>query len=281
MSFQLFDQNMLPAEAETVVKTYHCTSMKSRLLNLKAEGHLVVTNKRMVFHASGSSYGGGSVLQSEVPIEDVSGINLYKGTYFSLSHFFSALFLSLIVGSLVAAILAALIAAVVRDQINFQNYESVMNSTTAVIWVLGIAAVVGSFFIKTDKILRSILVTTGALILGAGSGISILRSLVSLQSGGNEFQTLIAVAVGIYAFVCFFLYARRETMSLAVGSKGGSSTPIAISGISSFSLYNTSAMRALSAEPAEDAEAVIKELGALVLDIQKLGDYGIQKWQVR
>lgn len=281
MSFQIFDQSLVPAEAEAVVKTYHCTSMKSRMLNLKAEGHLVVTNKRVIFHASGSSYGGDSVLQSEVPIEDVSGMNLYKGNYFSLSHFLSALFISFILGSLVSAIVGALLTAVVGNNIRFDNYQEMMTSVTVVVWLLGLAAIIGSFFIKSDKMLRSILATTGALILGAGSGLSLLGNFLSMNRDGSQLQLLVAVAAIIYAIVCFFLYARRVTMSLAVGSKGGSSTPIAISGVSSFSSTNTGALRALSAEPAEDADDLIKELGALVLDIQKLGDYGIQKWQVR
>ncbi len=37
-----------------------------------------------------------------------------------------------------------------------------------------------------------------------------------------------SVLVGIYAIVCTFWYATRKTMALAVNSKGGSQTPIAI-----------------------------------------------------
>jgi hypothetical protein len=44
---------------------------------------------------------------------------------------------------------------------------------------------------------------------------------------------------------------------------------------------NISAGKSLNAEPAEDAEEMLKELGALILDIQMLGDYGIDKWKKR
>ena len=80
----------------------------------------------------------------------------------------------------------------------------------------------------------------------------------------------------IYALVCYYWYSRGQTIALTIGSKGGSSTPIAVSGVTGFN--NTAAVRALTAEPAEDADAVIKELGALITDIQALGDLGIQKW---
>ena len=37
--------------------------------------------------------------------------------------------------------------------------------------------------------------------------------------------------------------------------------------------------QALDAQPGPDAEALIKELGALIHDIQTLGDYGIERWK--
>jgi hypothetical protein len=43
-------------------------------------------------------------------------------------------------------------------------------------------------------------------------------------------------------------------------------------------LLTISAGRSLNAEPAKDAEQMLKELGAVILDIQTMGDYGIEKW---
>lgn len=111
---------------------------------------------------------------------------------------------------------------------------------------------------------------------------SLSSRLLSLKAEGylTVWSFIFTVIAGIYTLVCFFWYARRETVSLAIGSKGGSNTPIAISGISGFGLYNTAALRALSAEPAPDAEAMIKELGAMISDIQTLGELGVRKWQM-
>lgn len=36
---------------------------------------------------------------------------------------------------------------------------------------------------------------------------------------------------------------------------------------------------AIIAKPAEDAELIARDLGALIMDIQQLGDLGIQKWK--
>jgi hypothetical protein len=275
MAFQLLRNYLTPAEGESSVRSFHITSLKSRLLSLETEGYLTVTNKRVVFYASGSSYGGRSILQSEVPIEDVSGINCYKGTYFSFLAFFAAILAAYIAATILISIIGFLI---LQSDITLDNYQVVL----VMFWILGLSALVGSFFIPRDNIYRSILAGISALVFVALGGLGVVTGMLAWILRGSEESTnialLIAVGVVIYSIFCFFWYARRETMSLAIGSKGGASTPIAISGISSFSLYNTAALKALSAEPARDAETMIKELGAMVLDIQALGDHGIQKW---
>ena len=90
---------------------------------------------------------------------------------------------------------------------------------------------------------------------------------------------LLAFGMFIYTLFCMLWYARRPTFSLAISSKGGSDTPISISGASGMGLFNVSAGKALTAEPAEDAELMLEQLGAVILDIQMLGDMGINKWK--
>jgi len=289
--FKLLEENLSPAEGESEVKSYHCTSFKSALLNLKAEGHLVVTNKRVVFHASGISFAGKSILQSEVPIEDVSGISIYKGSYLSFMHMLGAFFLSVAIGGIANGILLEILKSIISSIMNnpqsitSDTLNSAQTSIQVVLWILAIGCLVVSFFLSRKNIFRSAFATTSFLLFVELGGLTSITSLfqsyiLTTQSGGdNSWILILGVLVGLYALVCVFWYARRPTMSLTVGSKGGSSTPIAISGISSFGLYNTSASKALSAEPAEDAEALLKELGAMVMDIQILGDLGIKHWR--
>lgn len=277
MSSKLIHGVLASAEGEDTVRTYHCTTLSSRLLSLKAEGYLVITNKRIVFYASGSSYGGSSVLQSEVPIADVSGISSYKGTYFSLGRLLTALIVSFLASGLFAAITSTLVGI-----LGFGLRSSDASIIVALIPPLG--SLVGSFFVSRSSIWRSILAAYGALLLlglgGLGLVMGIAGSLFrqSNLGGLGAILSILGPIAAIYVLVCCFWYARREAVSLAVGSKGGSSTPIAISGISGFGLFNSAALKALTAEPASDAEKMIKELGAVITDIQTLGDLGIQKW---
>lgn len=279
----LLRENISPAEAESSVRTYVCTYYKSRLLGLEATGYLAVTNKRVIFQAAGTSNAGSSVIQSEVPIEDVSGISSYKGTYFSIGHLLAAFVVSVVGGALLNAVVT-LLTALLKD------------TDMVVPWIAAVLAVIVSFFLPRKALWRPVLASMSAFafaLSGVGSYPLDTLSLFtqsfnsdtlsfftqSDQSGTSYIAFLLSFAVGIYALFCYFWYARRPTITLAVHSKGGSSTPISISGASGLGIFDIAAGKALNAEPAQDAEPMLKELGAVILDIQKMGDFGIEKWQ--
>jgi hypothetical protein len=146
----------------------------------------------------------------------------------------------------------------------------------------------GSIAISRQRIWRSVCAVAAAVSFLAIGGMGLLGGGLlgfgGMYGSGSDVLGVLAflasVAVGIYAIFCMFWYAIRKTMSLAVGSKGGSQTPIVISGAGGGAVVYSSAARALEAEPAEDAEAVSRELGALILDIQQRGDMLMGKWQV-
>ena len=259
----ILGERLVPAEAEQTVKTYHCTSFKSRLLGIVAEGYLEVTNKRVVFQATG----GNSLIHSEVPIEEVSGISLFKGNYFSFMHFLAAFLLAILLGGLLTTILSA-----VFGLIGSWDAMAVMS------WLVAIGAGAASFAVARDKIWRAVLAGTSATAFASIGGASFLGGLFG-GGAGSALALPLALIVGIYALVCAVWYAIRKTMSLAISAKGGSNTPIAIAGAGGGSALYSGAARALEAEPAGDAEAVMKELGALIMDIQQRGDFGIDKWR--
>ena len=77
----------------------------------------------------------------------------------------------------------------------------------------------------------------------------------------------------VILFIVFlFLHSLKPSLSIAVSTKCASSQPIYIWSKQNFA----SVMEIL---PGDDADEAIEELGSLIMDIQKLGDYGIQKWQ--
>jgi phosphoglycerol transferase MdoB-like AlkP superfamily enzyme len=260
----LIQTNITPADGEQSVRTYCCTYYKSKLLGLETNGYLGVTNKRVIFQALGSSVSGKSVLQSEVPVADVSGISSYKGIYFSLMSLLGAFFATAIFIGLTAGLMTTIAMAM-------DSYDAFR----AIAWIVAIAAVIGSFLLPVKSIWRPILAG-----VSAGAFFAIGGNLFSFMGfgGSPDFTIFLAAIALIYALLCMYWNARRPTFSLSINSKGGSSTPISISSASGLGLFTVSAGKSLNAEPAKDAEPMLKELGALILDIQMLGDYGISKW---
>lgn len=274
MNIDLLGGNITPAEGEKSVRTYHCTYYHSRILGLKAVGYLSVTDKRVIFQALGSSSAGKSVIQSEVPIADVSGITSYKGTYFSFGH---------LLGALVAAGAAYFLATTLFGLLGTFGDIS-YDTLKGITWITSIIAAATSFFIPNKMIWRTVLAAAAAGILSviaAGSLMdSALGSLLGMDRGSSGIEMIVMAALAIYTLVCIGYYARRPTFSLSVGSKGGASTPINISGATGLGIFDVAAGKALSAEPGDEAEILLKELGAVVMDIQMLGEFGINKWKI-
>lgn len=284
MEFNLLGTYLTPATKEGVVRSYHCTSLASLLLGIKAEGFLTVTNKRVVFYAMGKSFSGRSVLSSEVPIEDVSGISTYKGTYFNIGRFLAAFAAGVVAGtfgtSLLAAVTALIAGALLTDVFEVPSAQAGL----FVVALLGVAFLLISGIFARDRIWKPVCASIGASLLGGPGVVGLTLGALSSLVGGRGDQGLsnlliiAAFFAGIYALITMFWYARSEGLSLTIGSKGGAETPIAISGISVFGLFTTAAYRALNAAPAPDAAPMIKELGALISDIQTSGDIGARKW---
>ena len=285
----LLKDRITPAEGEVSVRTYYCTYYLSRLLGLEAWGYLGITNKRVIFQALGTSNAGSSVIQSELSIADVSGISSYKGTFFSFAHLATAFFASSIGASMISlfvAILSGIVIALIARYGQDTEWKTNSYLVPSILgWILGVGAFLAAVAFPRHIIWKPMAAAiSGAGFVIAGGG-GLAGRLVSFFFSNNENATILAglsfffgALVTIYGLFCIVWYSRRPTFSLAISSKGGSDTPISISGASG--LGYVSAGKALTAEPAPDAELMLQELGAVILDIQTLGDMGINKWKV-
>lgn len=89
------------------------------------------------------------------------------------------------------------------------------------------------------------------------------------------------LAFAAFAGLVYWIYtnSRKEAFSLIINTKGGSGNVVAIAGLSPFGSGSSVASKALEALPAKDSELVFKEIGAVVLDIQNMGENAIEKWK--
>jgi hypothetical protein len=84
--------------------------------------------------------------------------------------------------------------------------------------------------------------------------------------------------------VGLLLYALRPNLVVIIKNKGAidASPPIKIrADISIWGIFvpNNSSIGFSEVFPTAESESAIREIGAIVNDIQKLGDFGIEKWK--
>lgn len=227
-------------EQEVPIKQYELCSARSRLRGLWQEGRLQVTNKRVLFRLSGRSWIGRAMNHIEFTIDEIAGINISNGVRFALWDFLLALIVGLILSQFVAAIGAAV---------------GVLG------FLIGIASYAPCILLRKKYFLK-------LLSLCAGFG-GFIGAMLAFKAAWTVFFLFITfVAVLIFAF----LFALKPSLSISVMTKCASDSPIYIWSHQTFA----SIMEIL---PGRDADKAMRELGSMIMDIQKLGDFGIEKWK--
>ena len=280
MRFELIGKHLSPAEGEVVVRTYHCTNLSPifALIGLKTDGYLTVTNKRVVYFAEGSSgyrAAGNSQLYNEVPIADVANISLSKGTRFSFLRLLCAILFGLLCGAGVTGILMAL------TQLNPSIFQSPYWLRMGVFLQLTAASLLAlrSMSVPRESIARFMLASSSLALLLSPEALGYYRGLTTERVVYLPGVTLLGIPLVCYSLWCLYWFMRRGYLIMAIHSKSGISSPIRVVGVSWWGRINVAASFASNMAPAVDADAMFKELGAMVTDIQTLGDHGVQKWQ--
>lgn len=269
---------------ERVIRSYKCITLK-RWFVPPTIGFLTVTNKRVVFHSTGRSIGGDSLLISEMPLDDVAGVRVYEGLSVNwllvavltfLAYSFTQTFVALLprfmvsVGFAVLLMLPAALIWLLRSNVLSSEFKRQIRSGP-----------VGMLVGGPDD---------GAKLSSAASyaripfylGIAIVGWRLAFDSllGFGASAATQLILVGAYFYFFLDLIGRKQSFTLAVASRTMKDTGIFIPG-NSFSFLpgrETTALQGIGARPAEDASLVIRELGALLLDMQQLGDIGAEKW---
>jgi tetratricopeptide (TPR) repeat protein len=284
MSFQIINKHLSPAEGESVVRTYHCTSLSPvfALIGLKTDGYLTVTNKRLIYYSEGSSVfgvAGGSKHYDEVPLADVANLSLSRGTRFSFLRLLGGLLFGQIPGCIIVLVFLVALSMLGRESEGGNSYllrlDVFLQLSAAGLLVLR------SLSIPRESVVRFMLAASGLLLvastpvlaLACGNGMLLLPPIY------RSAMLILSVPLLGYWLWCLYWFIRREYLILAIRSKTNWPPSIHIAGVSWWGRINVAADLACGMAPAVDAESMFKELGAMVTDIQTLGDHGIKKWQ--
>ena len=109
--------------------------------------------------------------------------------------------------------------------------------------------------------------------------VSIFGFALSLAASESViFYFFIGLSV-ITALVCVFLFCFRPNFVMSIKNKSGTvEGPVDIRRNTIFTRNNEKGTGFDEVIPTEEAERAVREIGALIGDIQKLGDLGLEKW---
>lgn len=266
------------SEGEKIVRSYQCTQLR-QLFTKPTIGHLTITNKRLVFHSESKSIGAENAIIAEIPLEDVGGINSMIGTSFNVFIFllvatglffatlvFEAIFPEFITGwwggiLLTLPYLVGLLfeRQILSPDIGKKIVENMEGTAVQDVF----RNVNASLVMKILKILFLV-------------GFPLLARNIAQEIPIFGWILLIAAYFLLYVMV----FGKSRAFGLQILSKQGGHSPITIHGNLFFAIFNPSntAAKTMNAAPTEESESIVRELGALITDIQQMGDLGIEKW---
>ncbi len=248
-----------PTEGEIPIKQYVFSKMKFPLVQYMAEGVLQVTNKRIIYNLIGSSILGYERTHSEFSIDDVAGISVEKSTRFNLIILLAYFLLSLplfgfafglvMLGKAYIALVLAAIGVFGAYLFSKTNHSFIYHCISAFSCDLAIAGMTSSTEIDVLDIIFKIIFAAGIGFFVYHNVKSYLKSLV------------------------------KPTISVVVTSKSGAAQPINCSQVSVASVSASCIKNLCDTLPTAETQVMMTELGAMVYDIQKMGDYAIEKWR--
>lgn len=279
------------SEGEVPVKQYTVAKLRSRILGIPyrtALGSLQVTNKRVIFRAPGKCIAGRTTLQQDFAIDEIAGIEARREYAFNFWDFLLAIFVHLL-GGLIAGIIINLIG------------NGFYSRSDDAIWFVFMSAAIGigcyfAFFRMFKKWLLKVLCLGAGLSALVSMGIILERCGVreyydwysgSYYSEGSEFYSIwsvfcyiAAVAVWVLLIVSIFIYCIRPNLVLSIKTKSAiDAIVIKRQAVKINQLVGGDHTGYTEILPEKDAESSIRELSAIIGDIQKLGDFGIEKWK--
>lgn len=262
---KIVPQNVTPNDTEVPVKQYDLCVMRSRLKFMRAEGRLQVTNKRVIFRAKGTSLMGGTTLQHEFSIDEIAGFQILRNFRFSGLDLLLAIVLSFIVGR-------------IGMSFGLGMYGNLRAFGAFLAFVLAIGACVVPFLFAKFFLTKSLVLSLGAGILVGGGAMAAARyTPVRWILLFLLFVTLVLLIIHL------FVFSFKPNMEFHVRTKGGEAViPVrhdrknlgAMAG--AVETFITGYNEVL---PTNQTETAIREVGALINDIQKMGDFGIAKWR--
>lgn len=242
-----------PEENEVIVKQYNVAKLRTRLKFMKAEGRLMVTNRRVLFRAAGTSLTGNILQEHQFNLDEIGGIEIHKDYKFS--------FLSLL-GCLLLDIVAVLLTTMIFSRTG-------NGGTIAIGVILGFLGLLPTFIVYKHFWLKLL-----CAIISSGC-----FSLALAASFGNKFLGFLVILASFIVIVDLIIVCFVPNLVIKIKTKGATGA-VVIGSQKAMYRRQTGDDYSGFAEvlPWEDTIMAMNELGTMIDDLQKQGDYAIEKW---
>lgn len=253
-------------EGEIPIKQYEIGRVRRRLNLSWGYSRIQITNKRIIQRTVGRSFIGKDLQYQEFALDDIAGINFNKGKQFSIGDCLLLLLISLIFAGL-----GGLLSGVL-------DYEArpVLGSIVA---ILAIVAWIYIRFVqrKSSNVLFTFMFALATGICTGGTVMDMGRILWAIEFDG-DFAEAIPAFFALVCFVLFVIYLIRGSLlpsvSVLVKTRVYASEGARVSAGIRVTEFKIGSIIL----PGCDTDKALREMGAIITDIQKLGDYGIDKW---
>lgn len=258
-----------PNDSEVPVKQYQIATLRNRIMGItytKAYGRIQVTNKRVIFRAPGRCLAGRTTLQHEFAIDEISGVETRREFVFNFWDF-------------ILGIILLTIGGAVSTAISFPISDNGRSVFGAFFMSLLFSALAGAVFFMVKKKWMLKLVC-----LGAGLSPTVFFGF-NLFARNDEFLgvllSVLALILLVLSLLTLFIYSIRPNLALIVKTKSASEAiDIRRKKFDIFGMNDKNDHTGYTEIwPEDDAEISIREIGAIINDIQKLGDFAIEKWK--
>lgn len=253
-------------DGEIPIKQYNFAKLRTRAFFEKSFGRLQITNKRVIFRATGRSLFGKNVIQQEFRLDQIAGVEVRCKKEFNLFN--------LIMGIIITGLFGGL-AYLIGNQM-----DDVPSSLVVILSVV-VLAVCGAltYFHKTG-VLNEGLFSLRQILLGFATGSYIV--LIEFDTNG-----FIYFCAGFMVIACLInLFLMSIVQNLVMVFKTGAAAAIEIKREPMFGLLQflfsqrddqNSGFREII--PWTDTDIAIREVGTIIDDIKTMGDAAIEKWK--
>lgn len=249
------DQCVVPTEQEIPIRQYNIARLSTPLWK-KAYGRLQVTNKRLVFRSTGKSLAGPVMIENEFSLEELGGIEIKTDYRFNV--------LTFVLSGLGILLLSALYAWFSGLFLEWSVKAGAMAPSVVFAILTILAAAAFLVLVRRGYLFKSVAMNA--------CGISLLMIAV-VKSG--KFAMALAVLAFIVGLVMWIYSGIVDDLHILIKAKGAVGTmeigrKLRADERSGFSIVR----------PWKDTEIAIREIGALLDDVKRFGDAGIDKWKV-